>query len=1454
MGLWGVGRGGGRWLAGVVVVALLGGVWPLVGGAGAVPGRSVSGVSVSGGGDGVLVVSWEAPSEAPADYRVAWAREDLDFLSYSAADEPQRGNAYPAGDVTSLRLEGLTAGSTYKVLVRARYGSGGPGPWSSQATGDAGETEDATQDGTEDGSTGGTQDEAEDETENGSAGGGVSEGAGFAMEGVLEVGSTPYGDLTLLGFSTRGAGLGSFGIVSVGDPAHSRHVGGRGFVAGLMSAPGALSFGGFGPFDDAVVMMSPQMATPFVVEIGGRRYGSGEASLANGRGQSFRFWVWEDPCASWADKDRLDVTFSPGPYSGAELGGADTTLASLTVDGAVLDQGFDPTAADYSAAADPGVAQVTVDAAAADANACGIDITPADADAAAAGHQVDVDPDSGAVIAITVTAADQTTTGAYTVTVAPPAGTLPAAPAGMGLDGIDIDYQPDQKRYHATVPPTLRSTTVEVRTAPGTTARSTAYQPPGTATPPTTRGWAGALSRRLLTRSTADDAPSSQNADGTVDLASDRDTLVVTKVSTLDSEREAVYTARLRPRPAAARSQARSSGTEPRLSALTVSPGTLAPVFAAATFAYDVAVAHDVGRVTVAATAASGTTATVVAPDADSDAAGHQVALNPSSVGRSAQTAFIVLVTAGARIDSYTVTVTRAAVPSSDASLKALSVTPGTLMPAFDAGTTSYAAAVGSSASRVTVIAAKSDSGATVVVKPDDADAGAAGHQVAVGSQGAVITVTVTAPDGVTTRAYTVNATRASSDASLSALTLTPGTLSPAFDAGTAVYTAEVVSHHGMVTVAAVRGDAGAGVVISPPDADAGTAGHQVRVGPGAATQIAVAVTAADGATRRTYSVAVTATRPAAANGDVALSSLEVDPGALAPALGSGAVLYGAAYPSSTKTATITAAARHPDAQVVIGPADADPDTAGHQAALRSGDNPVTVRVISSNGAAQQSYVVTLTRAAPASPAAATLRALSADAGSAIAFDPDTEWYWVPDVGTAAQQATIAWAPTDPAATVTVSPADADPDTDGHQVTIGDPNTNVTVTVEAADGATARTYTIALYRDTRWVQIDAGWDHFCGLRSNGQAICWGAQVWGGWPKTVTSPPPQEAYRDIFAGQGHSCGTRTDGTFHCWTDEAWKSVRLNGRVDGGETGLLSMDTNSRQSYCWLDEHARQHCIGDPTIVPQEVRAGRHQMISSGYHLHCVVDAAGGLACWDSTGKLSTPLGHFRYVSAKVDTVCAIETSGPLTCWQYERPIYFAYTHYPYGDYDVIFHDDDHVYVDTGDNFESRLCGVTDEGDLRCILEQGALEGDYITLEHLYNGKACGITSGGTFDCLSSNILNISPAPLSSDSTAWPPEIEAYAHLQELSVAGQAVALTAADTTYAVQVPNTQAAADIAAQPEAASAEVSISPADSDPNTGGHQTALAVGDNTVTITVTSENGNTTRTYTITITRSS
>ena len=94
---------------------------------------SVEGVTASpGAAAGELTVSWDAPSPAPQDYRVSWAPEGESFKATSQTE----WNAYPTSNQHTIT--GLEAGASYKVKVRARYGSDGRSDWSQTVFGTAG--------------------------------------------------------------------------------------------------------------------------------------------------------------------------------------------------------------------------------------------------------------------------------------------------------------------------------------------------------------------------------------------------------------------------------------------------------------------------------------------------------------------------------------------------------------------------------------------------------------------------------------------------------------------------------------------------------------------------------------------------------------------------------------------------------------------------------------------------------------------------------------------------------------------------------------------------------------------------------------------------------------------------------------------------------------------------------------------------------------------------------------------------------------------------------------------------------------------------------------------------------------------------------------------------------------------------------------------------------------------
>jgi alpha-tubulin suppressor-like RCC1 family protein len=181
---------------------------------------------------------------------------------------------------------------------------------------------------------------------------------------------------------------------------------------------------------------------------------------------------------------------------------------------------------------------------------------------------------------------------------------------------------------------------------------------------------------------------------------------------------------------------------------------------------------------------------------------------------------------------------------SNNANLSNLVLSSGTLAPVFASGTTSYTASVPNATASVTVTPTKADATATVTV-----NGGSPANPVALNVGANPVTVLVTAQDG-TPKTYTVTVTRLSNNADLSNLTLSSGTLAPAFASGTS-YTASVPNAIASVTVTPTVADGTATVTVN-----GGSPATPVALGIGVNT-IPVLVTAQDG-TPKTYTVAVT--------------------------------------------------------------------------------------------------------------------------------------------------------------------------------------------------------------------------------------------------------------------------------------------------------------------------------------------------------------------------------------------------------------------------------------------------------------------------------------------------------------------------------------------------------------------------------------------------------------------
>ena len=163
-----------------------------------------------------------------------------------------------------------------------------------------------------------------------------------------------------------------------------------------------------------------------------------------------------------------------------------------------------------------------------------------------------------------------------------------------------------------------------------------------------------------------------------------------------------------------------------------------------------------------------------------------------------------------------------------------------------------------------------------------------------------------------------------------------------------------------------------------------------------------------------------------------------------------------------TATVTVTAVAADDAHTVTFGTDDADPDIEGHQWSLALGDNTLEVTV--SDGTDSRTYTVTVVKIdVDALSGDTTLSSLSVDGAAVDGFAADMHDYAL-RVDNDVASVTVAAVASEPAARVTITPADADPDTEGHQVALDEGANVVTVAVAATDGLATAVYTLEVSR------------------------------------------------------------------------------------------------------------------------------------------------------------------------------------------------------------------------------------------------------------------------------------------------------------------------------------------------------------------------------------------------------
>lgn len=251
--------------------------------------------------------------------------------------------------------------------------------------------------------------------------------------------------------------------------------------------------------------------------------------------------------------------------------------------------------------------------------------------------------------------------------------------------------------------------------------------------------------------------------------------------------------------------------------------------------------------------------------------------------------------------------------------------------------------------------------------------------------------------------------------------------------------------------------------------------------------------------------------------------------------------------------------------------------------------------------------------------------------------------------------------------------------------------------------ATPNSTPLAVQGGHNFLRLTAGGFHTCGLISDGTAYCWGANASGqlgvaAGAGTLNPTPTPTAVNTslrfvaLDAGSSHTCGLTAAGTGYCWGSNPWGELGVDANLDANpapvavSTTILFAQLAAGESHnCALTAEGAAYCWGrnnfgqlgtedgilnsPPNPIPQQV-SGDHVFASivAGSVQTCALTPAGAAYCWGSNerGELgsaatygdpdpnTTPLSvdgnlAFSSLTAGRQFTCGVAVNGDGYCW-------------------------------------------------------------------------------------------------------------------------------------------------------------------------------------------------------------
>ena len=249
----------------------------------------------------------------------------------------------------------------------------------------------------------------------------------------------------------------------------------------------------------------------------------------------------------------------------------------------------------------------------------------------------------------------------------------------------------------------------------------------------------------------------------------------------------------------------------------------------------------------------------------------------------------------------------------------------------------------------------------------------------------------------------------------------------------------------------------------------------------------------------------------------------------------------------------------------------------------------------------------------------------------------------------------------------------------------------------------------------RWVAIEGGAEHTCGLRTDSAVVCWGANGFG------QTEAPDGQYASVTAGGEHSCGLSTNNTIVCWGNNNYDQTEV---PDGQYTAVAAGSDHT----CGLRTDRTIECWGNNRSGQADAPSGRFSAVAAGSDHTCGLRTDRTIVCWGNNdyGRADPPYGRYTAVAVGDRHSCGLRTDHALVCWGSN---WVGQTNVPDGQFAV---------VATGDRHS---CGLRTDHTIVCwgnnrYHQTEAADGQFVAVA-VGDRHSCGLRTDSTIVCWGNN---------------------------------------------------------------------------------------------------------------------